>query len=183
MVTQSPGTNWQLKDLAMPPTTYNPYPKELKNPDSCKAQSPNIPPYLLQDVLIHLSLFDLLDCRRVCRLWNAVIMSRRHLRQKLFIQQSDIDPAPFIDGPPDKLSFELHPVFSMIHFDPSLCVEDTTFGRKHEAYLKDSNVRSNYATSPAATRVSFEVLKFHPHCIVENPTGVTVWDVLVRLAE
>lgn len=164
----------------------SPFSSHLETPevsDLYKTQSTHFPSYLLQDVLTHLNVFDLLSCRRVCRPWYEVLQSRRLLREKLFLKQPDTNLAPFIKEPSERATFELHPIFSTIHFTSSLCAEDTTFGRKSSVFLKDSVVRNNYATSPVTTRISLGVLKFHPDCIVENPTGVTVWDVIMRLAE
>lgn len=166
---------------------HNPVPQIFsETPGASNTRETTVfPSYLLQDVFIYLNVFDLLRCRRVCHLWNAVIQSRRHIRRSLFLQDDTNNPEtlPIVKEPSAKVVFELHPIFSLIHFDPSLRAEQTTFGRKSSAYLKDSVVRYNYATSPPTNRISLEVLKFHPHCVVENPAGVTVWDVVVQLAK
>lgn len=155
------------------------------------------PPYLLQDVFENLASRDLAQCKRVCSLWNVIISSRRRLRQKLFLPT----PAP-INGASDDgdkdASLELHPVFDIIHFNASLNPAETTFDRQPDsrttAYgngnenekqrlLIESGIAKQYATYPARTKLSFDVIRFHPRCNVMNPAGITVWDVVAQLAK
>jgi hypothetical protein len=139
-----------------------------------------IPSYLLQDIFAHLDLYDIIACQQVCRLWNDILQTRRSLRSKRFLAPTHLLPSPPVE------KYMLHPVFGLIHFSPSLCAADTTLGRRGdgpEALLKDSSVCAQYATDPPTAWAAFEVLKFHPYCVVENATGVTVWDVMVALAE
>ncbi|KAI5837640.1 hypothetical protein DFP73DRAFT_486996 [Morchella snyderi] len=139
-----------------------------------------IPSYLLQDIFTHLDLYDIISCQQVCRLWNDILQTRRSLRTKRFLAPTHLLPSL----PAEK--YTLHPVFGLIHFSRSLCVADTTLGRRGDgpaALLKDSPVCTQYATDPPTAWAAFEVLKFHPYCVVENVAGVTVWDVMVALTE
>jgi hypothetical protein len=142
------------------------------------------PPYLLQDVFEHLDPLDLVTCKRVCTLWYSIIWGRRRLRQKLFLPQVTAEEAPtsHLVNSPDEV-YDLHPIFNQIHFDASLDPASATFGRQKCALLKESKVKDHYATYPATTRVELDVIHFHPHLVVENETGVTVWDVMEALAK
>ncbi|KAI5848392.1 hypothetical protein BZA05DRAFT_437609 [Tricharina praecox] len=51
----------------------------------------DIPTFLLDHILLHLPLHDLINARRVCKDWNATILSRQRLRRTLFLQPPTID--------------------------------------------------------------------------------------------
>ncbi|KAL7272253.1 hypothetical protein RUND412_004950 [Rhizina undulata] len=140
-----------------------------------------LPPYLLQDVFIHLDYFSLNNCAKVCRLWNAVITQRRVLRQRVFLKYPKW--TEFVRDPA-KVKYELHPIFGVLHLDSSVKPEETTIGRHKEMLLKDSPAKDQMATSPAATEMVLDLLKLdHSNCIITNENGVTVWDVVLHLAE
>ena len=163
--------------------TAPPTPPPPSMPPSHDAPS-NIffPPYLLQDLFEHLDPLDLVACKQVCTLWYSIIWSRRRLRQKLFLPVAEKGSTSHLVNSPDEV-YDLHPIFNLIHFDSSLDPASTTFGRQKCAPLKESAVKDHYATYPATARVEIDVIRFHPHLVVENETGVTVWDVIEELAK
>ena len=142
------------------------------------------PPYLLQDLFEHLDPLDLIACKQVCSLWYSIIWSRRRLRQKLFLPQvaAEKGSTSHLVNSPDEV-YDLHPIFNLIHFDSSLDPTLATFGRQKCTLLKESAVKDHYATYPATSRVEIDVIRFHPHLVVENETGVTIWDVMEELAK
>ncbi|RPB01300.1 hypothetical protein L873DRAFT_1677381 [Choiromyces venosus 120613-1] len=154
------------------------------------------PPYLLQDLFEHLDPLDLITCKRVCTLWYSIIHCRNRLRQKLFLPPSNSSPSSdkacssksHLVNSPDEV-YDLHPIFNLIHFDASLDPAATSFGRPPQGekekckMLIESEVKDHYATYPATIRVEMDLIHFHPHLVVENDSGVKVWDVMVALAK
>ncbi|KAF8246489.1 hypothetical protein K440DRAFT_655151 [Wilcoxina mikolae CBS 423.85] len=136
----------------------------------------DLPPYILLSVFEHLPGRDLIVATHTCRLWSQLILSRRRLRANAFL------PSPAYTPPYALTSTELHPVISQLHFDDTTDPEAATFGR-NQRLIKDSPVKTQMATCPAVTELRLDVMKYHPHVVVTNPSGVTVEDVVKELAK
>lgn len=136
-----------------------------------------LPNYLLLEVFEYLPGQDLVVASHTCRLWNQLIMARRRLRTNAFIPSSHNPTVPVAD-------IELHPVVSQLHFDTTVDAADAQYGvRKSPRKLLSAAVSKQLATSPAVTELRLDVMKYHPHVLVENPAGVKVADVVEELAK
>lgn len=137
----------------------------------------DLPPYVLLEVFEYLPGQDLVVASHTCRLWNQLILARRRLRTNAFIPSSYTPKVAIKD-------IELHPVFSQLHFDSAVEPEAAEYG-VHKAVRKimEEPVQKQLATSPAVTELRLDVMKYHPHVVVQNPEGVKVMDVVQELAK
>jgi len=136
-----------------------------------------LPNYLLLEVFEYLPGQDLVVASHTCRLWNQLIMARRRLRTNAFIPSSHKPTVPTAD-------IELHPVISQLHFDTTVEAQDAEYGiHKAPGKIMTAAVSKQLATSPAVTELRLDVMKYHPHIVVENPDGVKVEDVVIQLAK
>jgi len=83
----------------------------------------DIPTFLLDHILLHLPLVDLINARRVCREWNGTILSRQRLRRKLFLQPPTID-ADLLRQP-----VVIHPVLQQLQSNWASTAEPITLTR------------------------------------------------------
>jgi len=136
-----------------------------------------LPNYLLLEVFEYLPGQDLVVASHTCRLWHQLIAARRRLRTHAFAPSSHkpaVSPA----------ETELHPVLSQLHFDATVDAAAAEYGvRKAPRRIMAAAVSEQLATSPAVPALRLDVMKYHPHVVVENPDGVRVADVVVQLAK
>lgn len=146
-----------------------------------------LPPYILLEVFQYLSGRDLTACTGVSHMWRSLIHTRRQLRSNAFLPplpSSEIPSSP--PAQPAKISdVELHPVLSLLHFDPSLDAAAVTYGtgtRGREVRLiSDGNLGDMMATAPPVEELRLDVLKYHPNLVVRREGGVKVADVVQEL--
>ncbi|KAI5801161.1 hypothetical protein EDC01DRAFT_509331 [Geopyxis carbonaria] len=137
---------------------------------------PQLPFYILLEVLQQLPGRDLLTASAVCKHWHTLIHTRRRLRDHAFLPPSaPADPT----YTPDQA--ELHPIFSLLHFSAAQKPEFATYGVRADALLADHDVRNAMASSPPLCELKLELLKYHEHMVVRNPAGVRVSDVMAAL--
>jgi len=77
----------------------------------------DFPIYLLDHILLHLPLLDLLSARRVCKDWNVTILSRQRLRRRLFLQP------PTVDADHLRQPVAMHPVLQRLQSNWASIVE------------------------------------------------------------
>lgn len=142
-----------------------------------------LPAYILLEVFEYLPGADLAVAANTCSLWRSLIRTRRRLRAHCFLGSPSAASSPAYSPRYRLKDTELHPVLSLLHFDNTVDPLLATYGCRSWRRLLTAPWASQPATCPPLTTLRLDVMKYHPHLVVNNPHGVTLRDVVRELAD
>lgn len=153
--------------------------KRPRQENGCRQESGHVPPSsrvldsveLLERVLVHLPMVDILLFQRVSHKWHAVIRSSLSLQRALFMAAPPGGPVERLELSWDKTPLTINPLVARRFGYAGRLHGDIV--RHQKVLYAGASWRGMFLTQPPFKRAIIQV-RDQPACVVDNKTGVTM---------